>query len=288
VSRDRFETVFFEIARWVTIVVLLVACLFPFYYMVLLSLRSIQAVLLSPGDVLPSLSEIGTRAYGKVLRSTDEGGQGFISFLRNSLFVAAITVAVTLAAAIPGAYAIARLRFRGDKVVSLLFLSVYLFPPVVLAIPLFSFFTRAGLRGSLIALAFVYIAQTLPVAVYMLRGYFATIPVSLEEAAVIDGCSRFNVIRRVSLPLAMPLVVATGLYVFLIAWNEFLFALLFLVENRDHWTVPLGLSQLAGSIEIPTTTLMAGSVVITLPILVIFFFAERALVEGLTAGAEKG
>ena len=91
----------------------------------------------------------------------------------------------------------------------------------MLAIPLFSFFTRAGLRGSLVALAFVYIAQTLPVAVYMLRGYFATIPVSLEEAAVIDGCSRFNVIRRVSLPLAMPSVVATGLYVFMIAWNEF-------------------------------------------------------------------
>ncbi len=161
-----------------------------------------------------------------------------------------LTVVATLLASIPGAYAISRLRFRGRRQISSLFLAVYLFPPMVLAIPLFSFFTRVGLRGSLFGLAMVYVAQTMPVAIYMLRGYFATIPVSLEEAAVIDGCSRFRS-GRISLPLAMPSVMATGLYVFMIAWNEFLFALLFLVENRDRWTVSLGLSQLSGSIEVP-------------------------------------
>jgi multiple sugar transport system permease protein len=287
-TRDRVEVAFFGWARWVVIALFVLVTLLPFYYMALLSFRPIQQLLIDPADMIPSLSELTVRTYDQVLRSTDDGGQGFLVLLRNSLIVSLATVALALAAAIPGAYAISRLRFRGDRAVSFLFLSVYLFPPVVLAIPLFSFFTLVSLRGSLVGLVLVYLAQTVPVAIYMLRGYFATIPVSLEEAAVVDGCSRFDVIRRISLPLAMPSVVATGLYVFMIAWNEFLFALLFLIENRDRWTVSLGLSQLSGSIEVPTTVLMAGSVVITVPVIALFLLAERALVEGLTAGAEKG
>ena len=134
----------------------------------------------------------------------------------------------------------------------------------------------------------MYVAQTVPISIYLLRNYFETVPVSLEEAAAVDGASRWTILTRISLPLAMPAVVANALYVFMIAWNEFLFALLFLAEDRERWTVSLGLSQLAGSIEIPTTVLMAGSVLLTLPIVVLFFLAERLLVEGLTSGAEKG
>ena len=287
-SRDRLQSRLFGIARWLVIAGALLATVLPFYYMFLLSLRPIEEVLLRPGSLLPSLSEITTTTYRRVLASTDAGGQGFLGFLRNSLLVSLVTVALTLLAAIPGSYAIARLRFRGSRAISFMFLSVYLFPPMILAIPLFTAFTLVGLRGSLLGLALVYIAQTVPVAIYMLRGYFATIPESLEEAGVIDGCSRYQVITRISLPLALPSVMSTGLYVFMIAWNEFLFALLFLVEARDRWTVSLGLSQLSGSIEVPTTILMAGSIVITVPVILLFFLAEKALVEGLTAGAEKG
>lgn len=287
-SRDQIQRRFFGIGRWVVIVLAVIVTVLPFYYMFLLSLRPIEEVLLRPGSLLLSAKEITVSTYAKVLASTDRGGQGFLAFLRNSLFVALVTVAFTLLAAIPGSYAIARLKFAGSKWISFLFLGVYLFPPMVLAIPLFTGFTLLGLRGSLLGLAIVYIAQTVPVAIYMLRGYFATIPASLEEAGVIDGCSRYQVITKISLPLALPSVMSTALYVFMIAWNEFLFALLFLVENRDRWTVSLGLSQLSGSIEVPTTILMAGSIVITIPIIILFFVAEKALVEGLTAGAEKG
>jgi len=223
-----------------------------------------------------------------VLRSVSHGGQGFLTLIRNSLLVALGTVVVTLAVSIPGSYAVSRLAFKGRRQVSALFLAVYLFPSVVIAVPLFVIFARAGLNGSLAGLAIVYVAQTIPVAVYMLRQYFDTIPMSLEEAALLDGCGRFGVIRRISLPLAMPSIMATGLYVCMIAWNEFLFALLFLVQNRDRWTVSLGLAQLSGSIEVPTTVLMAGSVVLTVPIIALFFITERFLVEGLSAGAEKG
>jgi multiple sugar transport system permease protein len=182
---------------------------------------------------------------------------------------------------------VSRLQFFGKRTIHFLFLSVYLFPTIILAIPLFVIFTRLGLRGSLPVLVIVYVAQTLPVSVYMLRNYFDTVPKSLEEAAMVDGCTRLGVIRRISLPLSMPAVMATSLYVFMIAWNEYLYALLFLVEDRNHWTVSLGVSQLQ-TIETPTTILMAGSVILTLPIVILFFFAERLMTEGLTKGAEKG
>jgi multiple sugar transport system permease protein len=280
------ETLLFGVLRWVVIVVLVVATLFPMYYMVVLSLRSLDEVVLRPALLWPA--EFDWSTYVQVLVSEEEGGQGFLVFLRNSAILAVLTVVFTLLAAIPGAYAISRLEFFGRRQVSALFLAVYLFPAILLAVPLFVFFSAIGLRGSLVGLVVVYVAQTVPLSIYMLRNYFETVPVSLEQAAAMDGASRWTILRRISLPLAMPAVVSNGLYVFMIAWNEFLFALLFLAENRPRWTVSLGLAQLAGSIEIPTTVLMAGSVLLTLPIVVLFFLAERLLVEGLTSGAEKG
>ncbi|SHN28207.1 carbohydrate ABC transporter permease [Cryptosporangium aurantiacum] len=287
-DRDRVENVVFGVLRWVTIVVLTLVSAFPFYYMVLLSIRLIQDVQLSPGSIVVGPGEIAVGAYTEVLKSVDDGGQGFVRLILVSSAVAVATVIVTLAVSIPGAYAVTRLRFFGRRQVDALFLAVYLFPAIVLAIPLFVVLSRLELRGSLFALVFVYVAQTVPVTLYMLRNYFDTIPVSLEEAAQIDGNGRLGVIWRVSLPLSRPALAATALYVFMIAWNEYLFALLFLVERRDRWTVSLGLSQLAGTIEIPTTVLMAGSVLLTAPIVALFFAGERLLVEGLTGGAEKG
>ncbi|MFF7216787.1 carbohydrate ABC transporter permease [Streptomyces sp. NPDC008238] len=287
-TRERIETAVLRVLRWVAIACFVLASAIPFYYMLLLSVRSIDEVLLNPASLWVDLSTVSLDAYERVLKSVDAGGQGFLTLIGNSLLLSLVTVVVTLLASIPGAYAISRIAFRGRRQVSALFLAVYLFPAVIVAVPLFVIFTRMGLRGSLFGLAAVYVAHTAPVAIYMLRGYFATIPTSLEEAALVDGCTRLQVIRKISLPLAKPSVMATALYVFMIAWNEFLFAQLFLVEQRDRWTVSLGLSQLSGSIEIPTTVLMAGSVVLTAPIIILFFASERLLVEGLTSGAEKG
>ncbi|MBB5080020.1 carbohydrate ABC transporter permease [Nonomuraea endophytica] len=280
-SRDRFERALLRALRPLVIAFLFVITAFPFFYMVMLSVRDIQELILEPGSLWPNAFTLST--YADVLTR-----QGFLTFMGNSAIIAVSSVAVTLLISIPGAYAVARLRFFGRRQVHFLFLAVYLFPAIVLAIPLFVLFTMMGLRGSLAGLILVYIAQTVPVTVYMLRNYFETVPQSVEEAAAIDGCSRVETIWRVVLPLSKPALMATGLYAFMIAWNEFLFALLFLVERRERWTVSLGLSQLAGSIEIPTTVLMAGSVVLTLPIVIIFFAGERLLTEGLTAGAEKG
>ncbi|MFC4554231.1 carbohydrate ABC transporter permease [Georgenia faecalis] len=287
-SRDAVENALLRVARPVVIVLLLLIAVVPFWYMVVLSFRPLDAVARDPGALWVPLADITWSTYLSVLRPVAEGGQDFLVFIRNSLVVALGTVVLSLLVAVPGAYAVSRLEFFGRRRISALFLAVYFFPAILLAVPLFVFFTRIGLRGSLVGLLIVYVAQVAAVTIYMLRNYFDTIPVSLEEAAALDGCSRLQVMRRIALPLAMPAIVSNGLFVFMIAWNEFLFALLFLIERRDSWTVSLGLSQLAGSIEVPTTVLMAGSVILTLPIVILFFASERLLVGGLTAGAEKG
>ncbi|MEH0974389.1 carbohydrate ABC transporter permease [Micromonospora sp. CPCC 205546] len=287
-DRDRIETVGLRWLRRLVIAAFLLVTVFPFYYMLVLSVRPIERLLLDPGSLVVGLGELTFDTYAEVVRAVDDGGQGFLTFMRNSGLVAVAATLLTLAVAIPGAYAVARLRFFGRRQVDFLFLAVYLFPSIVIAIPLFVVFTRAGLRGSLFGLVLVYISQTLPVSVYMLRNYFETIPVSLEESAAIDGAGRLGIIRRVSLPLAAPSIMAVALYDFMIAWNEFLFALLFLVDKPHRWTVSLGLAQLADGVEVPKTVLMAGSVILTLPIVILFFASERLLTEGLTSGAEKG
>lgn len=286
-SRAQVEERTFAVVRWVVIAFLAVITLFPFYYMLLLSVKPIDQLLLDPGRLWVSLSEFTLDTYRDVLRSVDDGGQGFLRMLGNSALVALATVALTLLASVPGAYAVSRLRFLGGRQVSAVFLAVYLFPSTLLAVPLFVMFAKIGLQGSLTGLVIVYIAQTVPVSIYMLKNYFVTIPKSVEEAAALDGCSRAQILRRIVLPLAAPSLMATGLYVFMIAWNEFLFALLFLAAAPDQWTVSLGLQQLANGIEVPKTVLMAGSVVLTIPVVVLFYAAERLLTEGLTSGADK-
>jgi multiple sugar transport system permease protein len=287
-TRHRVQSRAFRIGRWVVIIGFLIATLVPFYYMVLLSVKPIESLLQNPAALWVKPSEFTLQTYVNVLSSTASGGQGFGRFLVNSGVVALASVALALLIGIPGAYAIARLPFIGRRYVSGVFLAAYLFPAILMAIPLFVGFTRLGLRGNLVGLVIVYTAQTVPVAIYMLRNYFETVPEAIEEAGLVDGLSRLGVLRQISLKLALPSIMSTGLFVFMIAWNEFLFALLFLVDRRERWTVSLGLSQLSGSVEVPTTVLMAGSVVLTLPIIIIFFATERLLTGGLTAGAEKG
>jgi multiple sugar transport system permease protein len=288
VNRLTTQEKVFEVLRWVVIALLVIATVFPFYYMVVLSFVPIESLLLDPGKIWVGAQHLTLETYRNVLASVDDGGQGFAVFLRNSFVVSLAVVAITLAVSIPGAYAVARLNFVGRRKVGTLFLAVYLFPTIVLAVPLFIAFAKVGLQASLVGLMLVYVVQTIPVSVYMLRSYFETIPESIEEAAAIDGAGRLATLRRVTLPLAMPSILSTGLYVFMIAWNEFLFALLFLAAKPGQWTVSLGLAQLSNGIEVPKTVLMAGSVILTVPIILLYGVAERALTEGLTSGADKG
>jgi len=165
-SREIVETRILGVLKWITIAFFLIATLFPFYYMVMLSIRTIEDLALDPGALWPPRGA-SLAAFGEVLRSVDDGGQGFLVFLRNSALISVASVIVTLVVSILGAYAISRLEFFGRRQVHFLFLAVYLFPAILLAIPLFVFFTRIGLRGSLFGLVLVYTSQIVPVTIHI-------------------------------------------------------------------------------------------------------------------------
>ncbi len=281
-TREQFEIRLFILLKWVGIAFFLLISFFPMFWMLVLSFRPLAEVLQRPAG-LPSLDQIlKAEPYAGVWVQQNLG-----KFIGNSLKVSLTTVGLTVTLSILGAYAVTRLKFRGRTVFNVGILLIYMFPAMILAVPLFVVFTRLGLRNSLTGLVIVYLAQTLPVSLYMLRSYFQTLPPELEEAALIDGANRFQVIWRVSIPLSVPAIASVSLYVFMIAWNEFLFAILWLLERPEVWTISLGVQQLDKQ-EIPKTWLMAGSMIITIPIVVLFFFFERFLTRGLTAGAVKG
>ncbi|MDF2829996.1 MAG: binding-protein-dependent transport system inner rane component, partial [Mycobacterium sp.] len=265
--------------RFVFIALALLFALGPVLYGFLLSLRPFNAIVQEPLNLIPSFGEIDFSAYTTAMLDPEQGGFGLGRFVINSLVVALCTIALSIVVSILGAYAAARLRYLGRGVVNAIILGVYLFPGIVLSVPLFVLLAKAGLTGSLVGLFLVYVATTVPVSIYMLRNYFQALPESIEEAAIVDGASLWQMLRSVVLPVALPGVVATAVYVFMIAWNEYFYALLFLVQDRALWTAPLGISQLA-DFNVPVTVLLAGALAVTAPVVVLFFFAQRYLVDG--------
>ncbi len=259
--------------------------LFPFYMMLVTSFKTQALLLLNPLDFsinftkgLPELF----KSYFVVFKDYNFG-----RYMLTSTIVSLGTVIITLIFAIPAAYAVARLNFFGKNFLSTSILIIYLFPAIVLVIPLYTIFSQLGLRNSIEGLLIVYTATTLPVAIYMLQGYFKSIPKELEEAGIVDGQNWLGIIFKIILPLSLPAITSVALYVFMIAWNEFLFSLMFL-DRPNTFTLSRAIQFLNVGAETPRQYLMAGSVVVTLPILIIFVYFEKYLVSGLTAGSVKG
>ena len=259
--------------------------LFPFYMMLVTSFKTQIALLVNPLDFSINLGQDLKdlfKSYFVIFKSYKFG-----KYILTSTIVSLGTVIITLLFAIPAAYAIARLNFFGKTFLSTSILIIYMFPAIVLVIPLYTIFSQLGLRNSIEGLLIVYTATTLPVAIYMLQGYFKSIPKELEEAAILDKLSWFGIISKIIIPLSIPAISSVALYVFMIAWNEFLFSLMFL-DNPNSFTLSRAIQYLSGDAETPRQYLMAGSVIVTLPVLFIFVYFEKYLVSGLTAGSVKG
>jgi multiple sugar transport system permease protein len=283
-KRYTLDVVIVRILRGFGFVFFTVIVVLPFYVMVMTSLKSQQSLFQNPLDLSVDLSQGAGSLFNSYVELFTKFNFG--RFLLVSTIVSVSTVLITLAFSIPGAYAVARLRFPGQNVLSKSVLLIYLVPMIVLVIPLYSVFSQLGLRNSIVGLLIVYPATTVPVALYMLQGYFRGLPVELEEAGLMDGLGRLGVIWKITLPLALPALASVSLYVFMIAWNEFLFAFMFL-DDPNIFTLSRGVVSLNSS-EVPRQHLMAGAVVATIPILVIFLWFERFLVQGLTSGSVKG
>ncbi len=255
----------------------------PFYVMVMTSLKSQQALLQNPLDFSVDLSQGAAlfRSYTELFRDFNFG-----TYLWTSLYVSVLTVFITLLFSVPGAYAVARFRFNGQKAFSRSILLIYMVPMIVLALPIYIAFSLTGLRNSILGIVMIYPVTTIPVALYMLQGYFRGLPTEVEEAGLMDGLSRLAVIWKITLPLSLPALASVSLYVFMIAWNEFLLAFM-LLDDPSKFTLTRGVTMLNSS-EIPRQHLMAGAVIATVPIMALFLGLERFMTKGLTAGSVKG
>ena len=282
-NRIFLEIIFIKVFKGLGFTFFLTIVIFPFYVMLLMSFKIQSLLILNPLDLSIDFSR-GISLFRSYVELFSEWGFG--RFLFNSLIVSLSSIFIALIFSIPGAYAVARFNFPGKFIMINSILLIYLIPMITLLIPLYSFFTFLNLRDSLFGLIIVYPAVTIPVAIYMLQGYFKTIPQELEEAGLIDGLSRAGVILKITLPLSLPAIASVSLFIFMVAWNEYLFAYMFL-DTPDIFTLPRGLEQLDGE-EVPRQHLMAGSVIATVPVIVVFLFAEKYLQGGLTAGGIKG
>ncbi len=283
-ARYAAETFYLRLLWGLGLMMFVLIVAIPFYVMVMTSLKSQQSLLANPLDFSIDPAVGGTvlfRSYIELFTEYDFG-----TLLLNSAIVSVATVVITLLFSVPGAYAVAKLRFPGRKWLSGSVLLIYLIPAIILVIPLYAVFSQLGLRNSLLGLCIVYPATTIPVALYMLRGYFAGLPSELDDAGLMDGLSRLQIITRIAMPLSMPAIASVALYVFMIAWNEFLFAFMFL-DDVKLFTLSRGIVSLNSS-EVPRQHLMAGAVIATTPVLILFLWFERFLVTGLTAGSVKG
>jgi multiple sugar transport system permease protein len=280
-----------QIVFFLILTFFLTSILFPFYWMVSSSFKSQAEIGGRQPVYFPSALRLD--AYRELFDPTHPSFQNFSVNILNSLMVSVPTALIAVILSVLGAYAIARLKFKGKNVFLNGVLMVYLLPGVLLIIPLFSMLANIGdrlgfnVQDNLGVLVVTYLAQTLPVAMYMLTNYFRTIPDEIEQAALIDGCSRLGVIWRVTLPLAIPALVSVFIYTFMIAWNEFLYALIFL-NSRDLFTMPIKVNTIFNDPSPRPHVVMAASTIMTIPIVVLFLALERFLEEGLTAGGVKG
>lgn len=270
-------------AVWMTVAAVVVGAfaLFPFYWMLVTALKPRKEIFTETPLWWPH--NLTTVQFDQALFGQDMG-----RFFLNSLIVGVATVIISTVVAGLAALAVSRLRFRFRTSVLVLVLVVQMVPLEALVIPLFIMMTQAGLYDTLISLIIAYITFALPFAIWMLKGFYDAIPTDLEEAAMVDGCGRVGAYWRILVPLVAPGLVATSIFAFIEAWNEFLLALTFLQDN-SKFTLPIALNEFIG-IEGQTSwgPLMAASVVFTLPVLVFFILVQRRLAGGLVQGAIKG
>ena len=241
----------------------------------------------SPGNSLTSSDGFNTgdwttEHFNNIL-SSDE----FYLWVKNSLIVSIGTTILGLSIAIPAGYGFSRYNFYGKKSIMFSFILVQMFPGVIIIVPYFILMKTLGLLNTSIGLIFAYSVTALPLCVWMLKGYFDTIPRELEEAARIDGCSQFKVFWKIIIPLSLPAIAVTALFSFLAAWNEFLLALTFNTGN-DNYTLPVGLASFISPTKQLWGDFAALSIIAAIPIVVLFIVFQKYLINGLTAGSVKG
>lgn len=268
--------------KYISIAILLLLLIFsilPFLWMLITSFKSSIEIYTNPPTWIPKYPTLNNFIY--ILQRGN-----FAVYFRNSALVALATTIITLIVSSCAGYAFSRFRFRGWKFLFLAFLITQMFPSVLLIIPLFQVVKTMRLMDTLYALVLSYITFNLPLCVWLLKGFFDQVPRELEEAAMIDGCSHVSALVRVILPVSLPGIIATGIFAFIGAWDELVFAMTFTSSDSSR-TLSVGLNRFITSYEIQWNHLAAGSVITTIPVVIMFLFVQRFLVKGVLAGSVK-
>ena len=278
--RSRWGPVIARTIRIALLVVVTGLLLFPFYWTLLTSLQPRGAIYTTHPSLLPEAFR--WQSYLEIFQL-----RPFDLWLQNSFLIAAGTTAFSMVLAIPAAYSLARFTYRGKRTLGMVVLVTQMLPASLIVIPMYIAFLRFGLLESKIGVILAHASMTLPYTIWMLRGFFETIPMEVLEAALVDGCSRLRAMVRISLPLAVPGIVGAGLYVFETSWNEYLFARTF-ISRGENMVVSVGISTFIGEYTVFWHQIMAAAVISALPAFLIFFVFQRFLVQGLSSGAVKG
>ena len=275
-------------AKTVIVVLLIVLvcafALFPFVWMISTSFKpSIEVYSFEPSFI----PENPTLSGYKDMLFSDSPNFNMMVWLKNSVIVSLGTTLFSLIIATLGGYGMSRFRFRGRGALGYVILMTQVLPGSLLIIPLYVLLNGMGLLNTLIALIIAYTTFSVPFCTWMMKGFFDTIPKSLDEAASVDGCGKLRSFTTVILPLTMPGLVATGIFSFIAGWNEYMFASIFM-QRYNKWTLPVGIAETSvGQYSTNWTDVMAGGVLITVPIVVLFLLLQKHLVSGMTAGAVK-
>jgi multiple sugar transport system permease protein len=253
--------------------------LFPIYWMVISSFRAPNALFTRP-SLIPG--PFSLESYDTLLQVTDYPLQ-----FRNSLIVASSVVVITIILSVMIAYAVTRFRVPGKTLIIGTMLYAYMFPPMLLAIPLYGIFVTLGIADSLLALVIAHCTLTLPLGVWLLWGFFKAMPFELEEAAMVDGCTRLGSFLRVVLPLSLPGIVTVAVFAFLLSWTDYAYALV-MISSDTQKTLPVGIASMIGAFDMRWGEIMAGASLIAAPLFLMFMFLSRYFIQGLSAGAMKG
>ncbi len=268
------------------IIVVLLLYLLPLYWMISTSFKFQPEIFRVPPTFIPV--DFTFENYTSVLFGTMASAIPFLVYFKNSVVVSIFTVLTTLALATPAAYAFSRVPFRGKRKLIYFVLVSQMLPQVLILIPLYRTFMKIRLLSTYPGLILPYLMLTLPFSIWMLKGYFDTIPRELDEAAKVDGCTKFQAMFRVIIPNVAPGLTATAIIAFIMAWDEFIIALTIMDDNVMR-TLPVGMIQsFVGQFSVKWGEMMAASVVTTIPVIIIFTFLSKYLIGGLIAGAVKG
>jgi multiple sugar transport system permease protein len=264
----------------ILLIVVVAILLFPFAWMLSTAFKPPEEIFTATPRWIPKNPT--WHNFVTILRNTP-----FPRYFTNSVVVAFLTMLIGVSVTVFAGYALSRFRFRGKTAFSLWLLISQMFPPVLLIIPIFVLMLNLRLVNTYSSLIITYATFALPFSTWMLKAYFDTVPIELEEAAKIDGCGQLQALVRIVLPLAAPGIVTVALFVFTLAWQEYMFALT-LTRTTEMRTLPVGISLFLGEYRVLWGSLMAGSVVVTAPVIVLFIYLQRYIVQGLTLGAVKG